>query len=172
MWATNSALTWGMHHSCFCHGLRAFFSGAAAPSRGIGRVPPQLHHLARQKTQGPVFMPFRRVGAGHAMRWASPRSSSFRHRWAWGRSCSTPSPASAKRRLVRYTVPSATSRASASWGALHPASVLSRIRARMVTRAAPFPARTRRWSWFRCQPDSILFPDHTATSQHHFPESG
>ena len=29
----------GMHHSFFCHGLRAFFSGAAAPSRGTRMTP-------------------------------------------------------------------------------------------------------------------------------------
>ena len=84
-----------------------------------------------------------------AMRWASPRSSSFRYRWAWGRSLSTPAnPVSAKRRLVRNTVPSATSRAWATRGALHPSSALSRIGARMVTRADSFPARTRCWSPF------------------------
>ena len=35
-------------------------------------------------------------------------------------------------------------------GALHPSSVLSRIRARMITRAEPFPARTKCWSQSRC----------------------
>ena len=45
----------------------------------------------------------------------------------------------------------------------------------MVTRVEHFPARTRYWSWFplfRRQPDSILFPDHTTTAHHNFPESG
>ena len=69
MWATNSALTLGMHHRpCFCHGLRAFFD-QVHPHRlaGIGMAPtlstPPL--CLRQKAQGPVFMPFRRLnGAG------------------------------------------------------------------------------------------------------------
>ena len=41
-------------------------------------------------------------------------------------------PSSAKRRLIRYTVPSTTSRASATWGAGQPASVFSKIRARWL----------------------------------------
>ena len=151
---------------------------------GQGRRQPQLHHLPRQQAQGPVFMSCRRGLQARAIRacpvpdtgWASPRSSSFRYRWAWGRSCSTPAnPASAKWRLMRNTVPSATSRAWATRGADQAASVFSSIRARVVTRAVLLPARTRCSSWFRCvprQPDSVLFPDHTTTSLQHFPESG
>ena len=93
-------------------------------------------------------------GAGlqaSAGRWASPRSSSFRYRFAWTRSCSAPAnPASAKRRLTRNTVPSTTSKAWATRGADQPASVLSSIRARVVTRAVLLPARTKCSSWFRC----------------------
>ena len=76
-----------------------------------------------------------RAGAGlqaKVMRWAS--SSSFRGRLGWGRSCNTPAnPSSAKRRLMRNTVPSETSNAPATLGALHPTLVLSRIRALAVT---------------------------------------
>ena len=46
-------------------------------------------------------------------------------------------------------MPSATSRAWATWGADQPASVFSKIRARVVTRAVLLPARTRCSSWFR-----------------------
>ena len=75
--------------------------------------------------------------------WASPRSSSFRHRLAWGRSFSTPdNPSSVKRCLTRYTVPRATSRASATWGAGQPSSLLRRTRALAVTRAGCFPTQS------------------------------
>ena len=79
-----------------------------------------------------------------AMRCASPRSSNFRRRLAWGRSHSAPSnPSPAKRCLTRYTVPSATSKASATRGAAQPSSLLSRIRALAVTRAELPPTRIR-----------------------------
>ena len=79
--------------------------------------------------------------------WASPRSSNFRGRLAWGRSGKTPSnPASAKRCLTRYTVLRATSKASATWGAAQPSSLFRRIRALAVTRAEFLPTRTSRWS--------------------------
>ena len=51
-----------------------------------------------------------------------------------------------KRCLTRYTVPKATSKASATWGAGQPSSLLRRTRALAVTRAGCFPTRIRRWS--------------------------
>ena len=86
-----------------------------------------------------------------AIRWASPRSSNFRGRLAWGRSCKTLSnPSSAKRCLTRYTVLRATSKASATWGAAQPSSLFRRIRALAVTRAEFLPTRISRWSSSRC----------------------
>ena len=86
-------------------------------------------------------------GAGvqaKAMRWAPARSSSLRYRLAWGRSRSTPfSPTSAKRRLMRYTLDSATSRTWATLGADQLSLVLSRMRARVATLAGLLPARTK-----------------------------
>ena len=86
-----------------------------------------------------------------AIRWASPRSSNFRGRLAWGRSCKTFSnPSSAKCCLTRYTVLRATSKASATWGAAQPSPLFRRIRALAVTRAEFLPTRTSRWSSSRC----------------------
>ena len=56
MWATKSALTSGMHHCFFCHGLRVFFQMQAHRLVGKGRNQTQLHCLARQRTQRPVVM--------------------------------------------------------------------------------------------------------------------
>ena len=64
MLATNSALTLGMHHSFFCHGLRVFFETLSDSLMGHGGRQPQLDHLAGQETQGPVVMAFRRRTAG------------------------------------------------------------------------------------------------------------
>ena len=52
--------------------------------------------------------------------------------------------------LNRYTVPSATSSASATLGAAQLSSLLRRIRALAVTRAELFPTRIRFWSSSRC----------------------
>ena len=60
--ATNSALTLGMRHSFFCHGLRAFVQPPADPL--VGRGGRQPHHLPSQKAQGPVVMAFRCRTAG------------------------------------------------------------------------------------------------------------
>ena len=85
-----------------------------------------------------------------AIRWASPLSSNLRYRLAWGWSCNTPSnPSSAYRRLVRTTVRGDVSSAAATWEALHPSSVLSRIRARLMTRAERCPLRINRSRWSR-----------------------
>ena len=48
MWATKSALTLGMHHCLFCHGLRAFFQVQAHGLVVQGLYHPQLHHPVRQ----------------------------------------------------------------------------------------------------------------------------
>ena len=39
MWATKSALIWGMRHSRFCRGLRMFFQVAATLSHGTALAP-------------------------------------------------------------------------------------------------------------------------------------
>ena len=70
-----------------------------------------------------------------AIRWASPRSSNFRGRLAWGRSQNPLQPFFGKALLPRYTVLRATSKASATWGAAQPSSLFRRIRALAVTRA-------------------------------------
>ncbi len=68
-----------------------------------------------------------------------------------GRSFRTPAnPSWVKRCLTRYTVPRATSTASATWGAGQPSSLLRRTRALAVTRAGCFPTRIRCWSSSRC----------------------
>lgn len=83
-----------------------------------------------------------------AIRCAPARSSSLRYWRGWGRSCDTPSsPPSAKRRLMRYTLDSATSRAWATLGADQPSAVFSRMRARVAIRAGLLPARTRYSNW-------------------------
>ena len=90
-----------------------------------------------------------------AIRWASPRSSSLRYRLAWGWSCRTPSnPSSAYRPLVRNTVRGDVSRAAATWDALQPSSVLSRMRARLMTRAECWPLPISRSSWARSSADN------------------
>ena len=99
-----------------------------------------------------------------AIRWASPRSSSFRRRLAWGRSFRTPAnPSSVKRCLTRYTVPRATSRASATWG---------RWPTIVALEENPGPGGDSGWAFpnpnqtleffplFRRQPHCVLVPDH------------
>ncbi len=85
-------------------------------------------------------------GAGlqaKAMRWASPLWSNFLGRLGLGFSFNAPSrPPCAKRRLVRKTVPTERSNASATLGALHPSSIFRRMRARAVSRAELLPLRT------------------------------
>ena len=151
MWATKSALTLGMHHCFFCHGLRMFFSGAAALSRGTGTQPlpvqpsgpPAGADSSGRGPRGPGCRPGRSDEP-------PARSSTLRYRWAWTRSFKAPSnPSSAKRRLRRNTVPSDTSRAWATLGADQPSSVLSRMRARVVTLAELLPAQTMCSSWLR-----------------------
>ena len=51
------------------------------------------------------------------------------------------------RRLVRNTGRGDVSRATATCEALHPSSVLSRMRARLMTRAECWPLRINRSSW-------------------------
>ena len=84
------------------------------------------------------------------MRWASPLSSNLRYRLTWVRSHRAPSnPSSANRRLIRNTVPSATSKASATRGAGQPRDdgVCLTLRRRRRTKAPytsphPFSAST------------------------------
>ena len=109
--------------------------------------------------------------------WASPRSSNFRCRWAWRRSHRDPAnPSWVNRCLIRYTVPSATSRASATWGAAQPASLLSRIRALAVNRAELFPYPNQMLQFlplFRRQPHRLLITNHHRypLRQHFIPSS-
>ena len=175
MGSTKSALTLGMHHSCFCHGLRAFFSGAAAPSRGPVRAPtptppPSLPAGAGSNGHASAGEPDCRPARCGGLRPGRPASGTD---GPGCRSCSTPAnPSSAKRRLMRNTVPSATSRAWATWGADQPASVFSKIRARVVTRAVHLPARTRCSSWFRCSGVNRTPYFSLTTSLQPFAESG
>ena len=66
MHATNSALTLGMHHSFFCHGLSSFFQYLPdrLPGDRIGKL--QLHHLVGKQSQGPAGVPFRGLAASHS----------------------------------------------------------------------------------------------------------
>ena len=134
----------------------------------------QLRHLARQRPQRPVVVA---LGAGlqaRASRWPSARSSILRYRWAWGRSFKTPSSLpSAKRRLMRYTLDSATSRAWATLGADQPSPVLSRMRARVATRTGLLPALTKCSNWSRSSGVSrtgnfsrTITPPHNNTIRH------
>ena len=68
----------------------------------------------------------------------------------WWRSPLIGRPGRCRRCLIRYTVPNATSRASATLGAAQPSLLLRRIRALAVTRAELFPTRIRFWSSSRC----------------------
>ena len=103
----------------------------------------QFHHPVRQQAQVPVVVALGGRAAGQGDQVGSPRSSSLRYRWGWVRSRIAPSnPSSAKRRLRRNTVPSDTSRACATLEADQPSPVLSRMRARVVTRGlGPVPER-------------------------------
>ena len=56
--------------------------------------------------------------------------------------------------LVRNTVRGDVSRATATREALHPSSVLSRMRARLMTRAKYRPLRINRSSWARSSDDN------------------
>ena len=163
MLATNSALTLGMHHSFFCHGLRAFFFRRwRTPSWDMEGVSPNSTTFPASRRTVQWSCPSGGGLQAKAIRWASPRSSNFRGRLAWGRSCKTLSnPSSAKRCLTRYTVLRATSKASATWGAAQPSSLFRRIRALAVTRAEFLPTRISRlelFPLFLCQPHRVFVP--------------
>ena len=94
--------------------------------------------------------------------WASTLSSTFLGRltWLWRRSTSS-RPSSAYRRLVRNTVRSDPSSAAATWGAVQPSSIFSRLRARVMAGAEllpaliiclsrPFSCVARRTPYFSC----------------------
>ena len=71
--------------------------------------------------------------------------------WSW----SAPSnPSSAYCRLVRNTVRGDVCSAVATWDALQPSSVLSRMRARLMTRAECWPFLINPSSWARSYCDS------------------
>ena len=74
MAATNSPFTLGMHHCCFRHGWRMFFSAADAPSRGTATPPTPTPPPGRPATAG---------SSGHgprAHRCTPARSDSLRPR--------------------------------------------------------------------------------------------
>ena len=162
--ATNSALTLGMHHSFFCQGLRAFFETLAHPFVGHGGCQPQLHHLASQQAQGPVIMPCRRRAAGQGDQVGLAPVVQFPAPVGLGTVLQNPrQPSSVKRCLTRYTVPRATSRASATWGVGQPSSLLRRIRALAVNSGRAFPNPNQMLEFFplfRRQPHCVLVPDH------------
>ena len=84
MLATNSALTFGTHHSCFRHGLRAFFLRRwRTPSWDMEGVSPNSTTWPAKRRRVQCSCPSGGSEQARAMRWASPRSSSFRYRWAW-----------------------------------------------------------------------------------------
>ena len=174
MWATKSALTLGMHHCFFCHGLRMFFSGAGAPSHGTGSQPRPAQPSGPPAGEGSSGRG--RPGAGlqaRAIRWASPRSFSLRYRWGWVRSLSTPfNPSSAKRRLRRNTVPSDTSRAWATLDADQPSTGLEQDAGPGRNPGWTLPCPDQVAPVGRVPPASAeprIFSDHTATSQQHLP---
>ena len=110
----------------------------------------QFNHPVRQQAQVPMVVALGGGLQARAMRWTPPRPSSLRYRWAWGRFWIAPSnPPSANRRLTRNTVPSTTSRVWATLGADQPSSVLSGMRAGVVTLAELFPAQTICSAWSR-----------------------
>ena len=148
MRAANPAPASGRRHCCFRHGLWVLFSDGGAPPRGTA-VPPD--------PAPPPCPPERAASSGHGpreqQRSLKPSGASRPGRpacgagWLGAGPSSTPSgPPPAKRRLTRYALDPAASRAWAALGADRPSPVLSRMRARAATRAGLQPARTKRSS--------------------------
>jgi len=121
---------------------RVFFSRLRIPSWDMDDANPSSTTFPASRRNVQWSCP---SGAGlqvSAIRWASPLSSNFLGRRGLGFSFMAASrPDSEKRRLTRNTVPSERSNDSATLGALHPSSVLRRIRARAVSRAGLLPLR-------------------------------
>ena len=163
MWAAKSALTLGMYHSCFCRGLRVFFQPVAHSLVGHGGRQPQFHHLARQQAQGPVVMPRRR--------WAAGQHHQSLPRTGYGVGFPPivqlpvpvglgPVPQHLFQTILGKTPFDPVHRVLGHIQGLgHPGSGparigLSRIRARVVTRAGPLPARTKCSNFSCCSPVS------------------
>ena len=103
----------------------------------------QFHHPVRQHPQFPVVVPLRGRTAGQGDEMGLGFIVQLPVPVGLDPVFSAPSsPSSAKRRLMRNTVPSDTSKAWATRDADQPSPVFSRIRARLLTRAELFPART------------------------------
>ena len=92
MAATKSALTSGMHHCFFRHGLIVlFFKCSRTVSYDRDSTNPSSTIRSANRRRFQWSWP---SGAGlqaKAIRRPSARSSILRYRWAWGRSLSTPS---------------------------------------------------------------------------------
>ena len=104
-------------------------------------APAQFHHLSANKRRVQCSWP---SGA-----YCTPGQSGGLHPdhptcdtdWLGDGRAAHLNPSSAYRRLVRNTVRGDVSRAAATWEALQPASVLSRMRTRLMTRAERWPLR-------------------------------
>ena len=114
----------------------------------------QLHRPARKGPQRPVVIPLGTRGAGQGDEMGPGPVIQLAVPVGLGPVPGARRPARPrrKRRLMRYTLDSATSRAWATLGADQPSLVLSRMRARAATRAGLLPARTR------CSNRSALLP--------------
>ena len=132
--------------------LGRFFSG---PSRGTGTFPASKRRVRRP------------AGAGLRERWFAPVVQ-LPVPMGLGPVLQHPSQSllgkaalDAEHRALGHI------RAWATWGADQPASVLSSIRARVVTRAVLLPARNKCSSWFRCSGvNSFTLPSKSSLTDH------
>ncbi len=137
-----SALTLGIHHSCFFQGLSSFFEYPAHRLQGDAPGQPHLHHLVRQQPECPVRVSFGRCAArdGDQARFLLP--SSLRSRPGRGRSLTAASsPSSTNRFRTLATVAALIKSASAISRSPSPWSALSSARARLTVRTDGLPRR-------------------------------
>ena len=140
---------------------------------GQGLHHSQLNHPVRQQAQIPMFMSLRRWAAGQNDQVGFAPVVHLAVPVGLGPVLDRPvrpTPSSAKRRLIRYTVPSDTSKAWATLGAVQPSLVLEQDAGpgRNPGRTLPSPDHMLQpIALLRCQPDGKLLSDHATTSQQH-----
>ncbi len=144
MQATNSGLTFAIHHSFFFHCLSSFFSVSAAPLQKKWRrrtpVPPPCQPaIARSREYALLGLgckpqPPNGLLASHQAFGAQGRGRSFK---------ALSNPSQAERRRTRWTVPGLTTKASAICWSVVPSSALHKIKDRFTLRADDLPRRAR-----------------------------